>query len=53
MIGAYGCAMRTEFNGFGETETFIVEDQPMATLYGWAPANDAGVGAKRSQSSKI
>jgi ornithine decarboxylase len=53
MIGAYGCAMRTEFNGFGETETLIVEDQPMATLYGWAPANDAGVRAKRSQSSKI
>jgi ornithine decarboxylase len=53
MIGAYGCAMRTEFNGFGETETIVVEDYPMATLYGWAPANDAGVRAKLSQSSKI
>jgi ornithine decarboxylase len=53
MLGAYGCAMRTEFNGFGETDMLVVEDQPMATLYGWAPANDAGVRAKRSQSSKI
>ena len=53
MLGAYGCAMRTEFNGFGETETLVVADQPMATLYGWAPANDAGVRATRSQSSKV
>jgi ornithine decarboxylase len=53
MLGAYGCAMRTEFNGFGETETLIVGDQPMATLYDWAPANDAGVRATRSQSSKV
>jgi ornithine decarboxylase len=53
MLGAYGCAMRTEFNGFGETETVVVEDQPMATLYGWAPANDTGVRATRSQSSKV
>ena len=53
MLGAYGCAMRTEFNGFGETDNMVVEDEPMATLYGWAPANDAGVRARRSLSSKI
>jgi ornithine decarboxylase len=53
ILGAYGCAMRTEFNGFGETETVVVEDEPMATLYGWAPANDTGVRATRSQSSKV
>jgi ornithine decarboxylase len=41
MLGAYGCAMRTEFNGFGETETIIVEDAPMATLYGDVRDNDA------------
>jgi ornithine decarboxylase len=34
MLGAYGCAMRTQFNGFGMTETAIVEDEPMASLYG-------------------
>ena len=33
MLGAYGCAMRTRFNGFGMTETAIVEDEPMASLY--------------------
>ncbi|HEX6410409.1 MAG TPA: type III PLP-dependent enzyme, partial [Sphingomicrobium sp.] len=32
--GAYGCAMRTQFNGFGAERTAIVEDEPMATLYG-------------------
>ena len=34
MLGAYGCAMRTGFNGFGTAATHIVEDEPMATLYG-------------------
>ena len=36
MLGAYGCAMRTQFNGFGAVSTEIVEDEPMATLYGAA-----------------
>jgi ornithine decarboxylase len=38
MLGAYGCAMRTAFNGFGTVAKVIVEDEPMATLYG----SDAG-----------
>jgi ornithine decarboxylase len=33
MLGAYGCAMRTTFNGFGAERTEIVDDEPMATLY--------------------
>ena len=33
MLGAYGAAMRTGFNGFGATETVIVSDEPMASLY--------------------
>ena len=33
MLGAYGCAMRTGFNGFGDVARVIVEDEPMATLY--------------------
>ncbi len=34
MLGAYGCAMRTGFNGFGSDETVvIVDDEPMASLY--------------------
>ena len=31
MLGAYGTAMRTQFNGFGMTESAIVDDEPMAT----------------------
>jgi ornithine decarboxylase len=34
MLGAYGSAMRTAFNGFGTDETIVVTDEPMATLYG-------------------
>jgi ornithine decarboxylase len=33
MLGAYGCAMRTGFNGFGAGTSEIVDDEPMATLY--------------------
>jgi len=33
MLGAYGCAMRTAFNGFGDVGTITVEDEPMASLY--------------------
>jgi ornithine decarboxylase len=33
MLGAYGCAMRTQFNGFGAVDSVIVDDEPMATLY--------------------
>ena len=33
MLGAYGSAMRTAFNGFGSDETVIVYDEPMTSLY--------------------
>jgi ornithine decarboxylase len=33
MLGAYGCAMRTGFNGFGNGESHVVTDEPMASLY--------------------
>jgi ornithine decarboxylase len=33
MLGAYGCAMRTQFNGFGVVHSVIVDDEPMASLY--------------------
>ncbi|MEP7130980.1 MAG: type III PLP-dependent enzyme [Sphingomicrobium sp.] len=33
MLGAYGCAMRTRFNGFDAVSTQIVDDEPMASLY--------------------
>jgi ornithine decarboxylase len=34
MLGAYGCAMRTGFNGFGSDLKVLADDAPMATLYG-------------------
>jgi len=33
MLGAYGCAMRTGFNGFGSVQTIVVTDEPMVSLY--------------------
>ena len=33
MLGAYGVAMQTRFNGFGETEDVIVQDLPWTTMY--------------------
>ncbi|HET9460173.1 MAG TPA: type III PLP-dependent enzyme [Sphingomicrobium sp.] len=44
MLGAYGCAMRTGFNGFGIDSVQIVDDEPMASLYGAAePARRSNV----------
>ena len=37
MLGAYGVAMTTGFNGYGEHDIAAVEDAPMASLYGLAP----------------
>ena len=34
MLGAYGCAMRTGFNGFVVGAAELVDDEPMASLYG-------------------
>jgi ornithine decarboxylase len=36
MLGAYGVAMSTGFNGFGEAETVVVRDAPMASMFGLA-----------------
>jgi ornithine decarboxylase len=33
MLGAYGCAMRTKFNGFGADDVAVVSDEPMDSLY--------------------
>ena len=48
MLGAYGSAMRTQFNGFGVTESVIVDDEPMASLY-----CGGGVTPKRSHVAKL
>ena len=36
MMGAYGVAMNTRFNGFGDAETVEVADAPMASMFGLA-----------------
>lgn len=36
MLGAYGAAMRTDFNGFQSDLTVIVDDAPMASAYAYA-----------------
>src|SRR3569623_2048142 len=41
MLGAYGCAMRTAFNGFGVAATVEMVDEPMASLYGAGEERDA------------
>jgi ornithine decarboxylase len=33
MLGAYGAAMRTKFNGFGQGDVFEVADEPMESQY--------------------
>jgi ornithine decarboxylase len=37
MLGAYGVAMSSRFNGFGEVETCEVADPPMMSMFGLAP----------------
>jgi ornithine decarboxylase len=37
MLGAYGVAMATRFNGYGDVETVEVEEGPMASMYGLGP----------------
>jgi ornithine decarboxylase len=34
MLGAYGVAMQTRFNGYGETDTVKVADAPWTSMYG-------------------
>jgi ornithine decarboxylase len=43
MLGAYGVAMNTRFNGFGDVETVVVDDAPMASMYGLAEEDAAAV----------
>ena len=49
MLGAYGCAMRTGFNGFGVEDRVIVDDEPMAIAL---RSGRAGRGVRTSSSCK-
>jgi ornithine decarboxylase len=50
MLGAYGVAMSTRFNGFGDAETVEVEDAPMLSMYGLAPRT---VATPRSETADV
>jgi ornithine decarboxylase len=47
MLGAYGVAMNTRFNGFGDTETVVVGDAPMASMYGLTQDTVPAVAARQ------
>jgi len=51
MLGAYGSAMRTSFNGFGNGETVTASDEPMASLYTVAEPSRENVTAIREARS--
>jgi ornithine decarboxylase len=50
MLGAYGVAMTTRFNGYGEMDVAQVEDAPMASTYGLAPRS---IPTPRSESATV
>jgi ornithine decarboxylase len=53
MMGAYGVAMNTRFNGFGDTDAAIVNDAPMASMYGLAPRVIATPKAEEEEARKV
>jgi ornithine decarboxylase len=53
MLGAYGVAMNTRFNGFGDNDTAIVSDAPMASMYGLAPRILAAPKAEEEEARKV
>ena len=50
MLGAYGVAMTTRFNGFGKTDTVAVDDAPMASMFGLAPRS---ISTPRTESDTV
>jgi ornithine decarboxylase len=53
MLGAYGVAMNTRFNGFGDNDTAILSDAPMASMYGLAPRILASPKAEEEEARKV
>ena len=56
MLGAYGVAMTTRFNGYGDMDAAELTDAPMASMYGLArrsiptPRSEEGAVIKMSRS---
>ncbi|WP_304171323.1 type III PLP-dependent enzyme [Phenylobacterium aquaticum] len=53
MLGAYGVAMTTRFNGFGDVETVQVDDAPMASMFGLAKRSIASPKAENQNVVKL
>jgi len=53
MLGAYGVAMSTRFNGFGDVETVEVDDAPMLSMFGLAPRTVATPRAETADVVKL
>jgi ornithine decarboxylase len=50
MLGAYGSALATRFNGFGESDVATMTDAPMASMFGLAPRS---IPTPRSEPSTV
>ena len=51
-LGAYGTAMGTRFNGFGETVTIESKDSPWPSMYGHASAPVVALPKRKRVSTK-
>ena len=50
MLGAYGVAMNTRFNGYGDVDLAEVGDAPMASMFGLAKRS---ISLPREESSVV
>jgi len=50
MLGAYGTALSTRFNGFGDVDTARMDDAPMASMFGLAPRS---IATPRGESANV
>ncbi|MBB6123045.1 type III PLP-dependent enzyme [Sphingobium subterraneum] len=53
MLGAYGCAMRTGFNGFSSETLVAVDNEPMASMYDDGVEEPRRVAEKRGNVVKL
>jgi len=52
-MGAYGVAMATRFNGYGDTELEQVADGPMASMFGLAPRSISVPRTEEEEARKV
>ncbi|CAN5315431.1 type III PLP-dependent enzyme [soil metagenome] len=53
MLGAYGSAMTTRFNGYGDLDVAEVGDAPMASMYGLGPRIIVSPRAEEEEARKV